>query len=115
MLGRLVLILLQIAACWFLGPLIVSKLPQLGGLNIFLFAAVFAILVWLLGFLGALVLKDVAQPSPATLSFALVGALIGAGLTLVPQVTGFVATFVKGVPTLAYPLAGAVLGYAIKR
>lgn len=115
MLGRLVLILLQIAVGWFVAPLIVSKLPQFGQLTIFIYAAVFAIIVWLIGFIGALVLKDVAQPSPATLTFALVGGLIGAGLTLVPQVTGFVATIIKGVPTLAYPLAGAVLGYALKR
>jgi hypothetical protein len=115
MLGRLVLILLQIAVGWFVGPLIVAKLPAFGQATIFITAVVFAILVWLTGFLGALVLKDVAQPTPATLTVAVVGALIGAGLTLVPQVTGFINDIVRGVPTLAYPLAGAVLGYAVKR
>lgn len=115
MLGKLVLILIQIAVGWFVGPLIFAKLPQFGQLTIFINAVVFAILVWLIGFLGAAVLKDVPQPNPTTLTFAVVGALIGAGLTLVPQVTSFIGTYVRGVPTLAYPLAGAVIGYALKR
>ena len=115
MLGRLILILIQLALGWFLGPLIVAKIPAFGALNIFVYAVVFAVLVWLIGFLGAIVLKDVAQPSPSTLTVALVGALIGAGLTMVPDVMKAIAGVVKGVPPLAYPLIGAVLGYAVKR
>lgn len=116
MLGRLVLILLQIAAGWFIAPMIMTKLPALGGLAIFLDAVVTAIIVWLVGFLGAVVLKDVAQPSPATLTSAVVGGLIGAVLTQVPQVTTFVSGVLKGgIPQRAYLLAGAVIGYAIKR
>lgn len=115
MLGRLVLILLQIAVAWFVVPLIATKLPQFGQLTVFLYGAIFALVIWLIGFIGALVLKDVAQPSAATLTYALVGGLIGAGLTLVPQVTGFVGSIVKGVPMLAFPLAGAIIGYAVKR
>ncbi len=115
MLGRLVLLLLQLALCWVVGPEIVKKLPAFGQLNIFAYAIVFAILAWLIGMLGAVVLKDVAQPSPATLTYALIGGLVGAGLTLVPDITKTVAGIVKNVPLLAYPLVGAVLGYAIKR
>ena len=115
MLGRLILFLIQLALGWFLGPLIVAKIPSLGALNILVYAVVFAVLVWLIGFLGAIVLKDVAQPSPSTLTVALVGALIGAGLTMVPDVMKAIAGVVKGVPANAYPLIGAVLGYAIKR
>ena len=115
MLGRLILILVQLALGWFLGPLIVAKIPGVGVLNIFISAIVFALVVWLIGMLGAIVLKDVAQPSPATLTIALVGALIGAGLTLVPDVMKAIAGVVKGVPAQAYPLLGAVLGYALKR
>jgi hypothetical protein len=115
MLGRLVLLLLQLALCWFAGPEIFKKLPQLGQLSIFVQAVVFAILVWLVGMVGAIVLKDVAQPSARTLTFALVGALVGAALTLFPDVTRTIAGFIRGVPLMAYPLVGAVLGYAIKR
>jgi hypothetical protein len=73
------------------------------------------VLIWLIGFLGAIALQDVAQPLLSTLTVALVGALIGAGLTLVPDLMRAVAGVVKGVPVLAYPLLGAVLGYAVKR
>lgn len=115
MLGRLLLLVLQLVICWFAGPEIFKKLPQFGQLNIFVHAVVFAILVWLVGMLGAIVLKDVSAPSAGTLTVALVCALIGAGLTLVPEVVKAVARVAKGVPLLAYPLVGAVLGYAIKR
>lgn len=115
MLGRLLLLILQIALCWFAGPEIFKKLPQLGQLTIFVQAVVFAILVWVVGMLGAIALKDVAQPSAGTLTAALVGGLIGAGLTLFPDVTKAIASVIKGVPLLAYPLVGAVLGYAVKR
>ena len=115
MLGRLVLILLQLAVGWFAGPMIMAKIPSFGGLNIFIYAAVFAIVIWLVGILGALVLKDVAQPSPATLTIALIGGLIGAGLTMVPQITDAINGVIRGIPTRAYPLIGAVIGYAVKR
>lgn len=115
MLGRLLLLVLQLAICWFIGPEIFKKLPQLGQLNIFVQAVVFAILVWVIGVVGAIVLKDVGTPSASTLTAALIGALIGAALTLVPDITKAVASAVKGVPLMAYPLVGAVLGYAVKR
>lgn len=115
MIGRVLLLLLQVALCWVLGPEIVKKLPQLGQLNIFAYAIIFAILAWSIGILGSVVLKDVAHPSAATLTFAIVGGLIGAGLTLLPDVTRVVSGVIKGVPTLAYPLAGAVAGYMLKR
>ncbi len=115
MLGRLVLVLLQLAIGWFAGPIIMAKIPGFGDLNIFIYAIVFAIITWLIGMLGGLVLKDVARPSPATLTFALVGGLIGAGLTMVPQITEAIAGVIKGVPLRAYPLIGAVIGYALKR
>jgi hypothetical protein len=76
---------------------------------------VFAIIVWLLGFIGSVVLKDVGQPSPATLTVALVGALIGAGLTLIPEVTSAVGRIVPRVTKEAFPLIGAVIGYMIKK
>lgn len=115
MIGRLILILVQLGLGWVLAPMIMAKLPSFGTLNIFVYAVVFAVLVWLTGMVGAVVLKDVAQPTPSTLSVALIGALIGAGLTLVPDITKAVSGVVKGVPLHAYPLIGAVLGYAVKR
>ena len=115
MLGRLLLLILQLVICWFVGPEVFKKLPQFGQLNIFVQAVVFAILVWLVGVVGAIVLKDVSQPSAGTMTAALVGALLGAALTLFPEVTKAIAGVTKGVPLMAYPLVGAVIGYAIRR
>lgn len=115
MLGRLLLILIQLGVGWFLGPLIATKLPDLGAINIFVYGAIFAIIVWCLGFLASVVLKDVGQPSSRTLTFALIGGLIGAGLTMLPPFMDAVGTFAQGIPTMGYPLIGAVLGYQLKR
>lgn len=114
MFGRLILIALQLAIGWFAAPEVAKHLPKLGDLDFFVMAAIFAVIVWLVGFIGALVLKDVGQPTPSTLLVALVCAVIFAGLTLVPEVMNAINGVVR-IPVLAYPLIGAVLGYAIKR
>ena len=114
MFGRLVLILLQLAVGWFAAPEMAKFIPKLGQLDIFIMAAIFALVVWLVGFIGALVLKDVGQPTPSTLVVALVCALIFAGLTLIPDVMSAINGLVR-IPVVAYPLIGAVIGYAIKR
>ncbi|CAN0506389.1 unnamed protein product, partial [Phaeothamnion confervicola] len=64
---------------------------------------------------ASIVLKDVGHPSSAALTAALVVALIFAALTLVPDVTRLVGSVAKGLPLMAYPLIGAVLGYTFKR
>ena len=115
MLSRLILTIIQLALGWFAAPFIIKYVPNLGQLNIFAYAVVFAILVWIIGFIGSIVLKEVGAPSSSTLTLGLVLALVFAGLTLVPQVMAAVAGVVQGVPTLMYPLIGAVLGYAIRR
>lgn len=114
MFGRLVLILLQLAIGWFAAPHIKQYIPSLGQLDIFVLAAIFALVVWLVGFIGALVLKDVGQPTPSTLVVALVCAAIFAGLTLIPDVMRAINSVVR-IPVTAYPLIGAVIGYAVKR
>ncbi|MGI9409323.1 MAG: hypothetical protein ACR2OV_04570 [Hyphomicrobiaceae bacterium] len=112
--GRLILILLQLAVGWFAAPHIKQYVPSLGQLDIFVLAAIFALVVWLVGFIGALALKDVGQPTPSTLMVALVCAAIFAGMTLVPDVMRAINGLVR-IPVSAYPLIGAVVGYAIKR
>ncbi|MGF1649666.1 MAG: hypothetical protein ACFCUN_04390 [Hyphomicrobiaceae bacterium] len=114
MLGRIVLILIQVALAWRLMPEIARFLPPLGDLRIFAFALIFALLVWLVGLLGHYILKDVSQPTPSTLAVALGVALAFAALTLIPDVPQAVAKVVK-IDTTLYPLIGAVIGYAIKR
>ena len=114
MLGKLILILVQIAAAWFLGPIIRAQIPTGGTYDLFLYAIVFAIIVYLTGVLGAQVLRDVGMPSGSTLTSSLILALIAAAvLTFVPQ-------YMPEIPggTLSnrgIVLAGAILGYLIRR
>ena len=90
-------------------------LPKMGSLTIFVYAVLFAIIVWLIGMLGSLILKDVAKPSPSTLAAALICAALLAGLTMIPDAMKAIAKVVPGVPKTVFPLIGAVIGYAIKR
>lgn len=116
MLPRLILLLLQLALGWIAGLEIAKRVPPLGGLDIFVLAAIFAILVIMIGFIGSLVLKEVGAPSSATMTATLVVALIFAGLTLIPQVVSWVSGITRGnIPVKAWPLIGAVLGYLLRR
>lgn len=117
MLPKIILTLLQVHVAWVYGPQLRALIPaNVGALNIFLLSVVIAVLVWIVGHLGALVLKDTPSPSNVVLATVLVLALIFAALTLVPQVPGFVnGTLRLNVPLVAYPVIGAVLGYLVKK
>jgi hypothetical protein len=117
MLPRLVLTALQLAIGWSYAPQVRALIPaNIGGLDIFLTAVIMAVLVWLAGHVGGLVLKDTPAPSAATLTACVVLALAGAALTLIPQVPQFVNGFIRGgIPSRAYPLLGAVIGYLVRR
>lgn len=117
MLPKIILTLLQLHIGWTYGPQIRALIPvNIGQFNIFLLAVLIAVLVWLVGHIGALVLKETAAPTNATLTTVLVLALIFAALTLVPQIPAFInGTLRLAIPLTAYPLIGAVVGYLIKR
>ena len=115
MLPRLILIVLQLAVAYVAAPYVKRYIPGLGQIDIFIWAAIYAVLVWLTGMLGSIVLKGVATPSTATLTSALVLALVFAAVTLVPGLTKAVDGIVKGFDTRMYPLVGAVLGYMFKK
>lgn len=114
MLGRLILILLQIAIAWYGAPIIASHIPVPGDFSLYLYAVLFAIIVFLVGLVAAQVLRDIGTPSSSTLSWSLILALICAALAIYgPQ-------FLPDVPwntvsDRALVLAGAVIGYLIKR
>ncbi len=112
MIGYLVLVALQIAAAWFGAPSVLKFIPLSGDPRTFIHAAVFAVIVWIVGVLGSLVLKDVRMPTTSTLATALILALIGAGLLFIPQV---MAAIPFRFDRMALPLAGAILGYMIRR
>lgn len=116
MLSRLILLALQLVVAWFAAPIIVRYLPGLGRLQLFVFAAVFAVLVWVVGLVLSQVLRETGQPSSSTLVAALVLALAGAALvTWLPLFILDVRGPMRTLPDLAYPLIGAVLGYHIRR
>jgi FtsH-binding integral membrane protein len=117
MLSRLILMLVQLVVAWFAAPRIVNAVPPLGGnTRLFMYAIAFAVIVWLVGLIGAQVLKETGQPSSATLVAALVLALAGAALyTWLPVVAPDARNVLGNFNQLAYPLIGAVIGYYIKR
>jgi len=117
MLSRLVLMAVQAVAGWFGAHELIKYLGLRidKGLEIFLYAVIFSVIVWLVGVLAGLVLKDVARPSPSTLAFALVVALVLAAMTKFPEILTAIDKVVPDVPRKAFPLIGAVLGYAVKR
>jgi hypothetical protein len=98
MLGRLILLLFQLAVGWFAAPHIVRYLPKFGGVvDLFVYAIIVALLVTVVGFVGSLVLQGVGTPTTGTLTSALVLALIFAALTLVEPVTAFVSSITPGI------------------
>ena len=120
MLPHLILFIVQIIGAWWIVPRVESFLPdppRLGGydVNIFIWAVLFAVTVFVIGFVGSVVLKGVRTPGAGTLSLALLLALLIAALTLVPPVTEAVARAGLPVDRLWWPLLGAMVGYIIKR
>lgn len=84
---------------------------RFGEFRLFIFAIVAAIVVFLIGLLAAQVIKEVGTPSSSTLSWSV---LIAAALwTFGPQ---FLPDIPWGRVQAQYAvLAGAILGYMIKR
>jgi protein-S-isoprenylcysteine O-methyltransferase Ste14 len=116
MLSRLILLALQLVVAWFAAPVLVRYIPGLGRLELFVYAAVFAVLVWLVGVVGSQVLKETAMPSSAALATALVVALIAAAIyTWLPMVMPDAKRVMLNLQEKAYPLIGALIGYHIRR
>lgn len=112
MLPRLILILLQIVFAWFVGKCLAGYVPLTGDLKIFIYALIFGVLVWNAGLIGAEILKDVGRPSSATLAACLIGALVGAAILFIP---GLLAAIPLKFNQLFVPLAGAIIGYMVRR
>lgn len=116
MLGRLVLFLLQIVLGWFGSDALMSKVGGSipGSFKLFVFAVIASVVIYLIGVLAAQILKEVGAPSSATLSSTLLFALIAAALwTFGP---GLISQIPWGKVKPEYAvLAGAILGYTIKK
>lgn len=116
MLSRLILLVLQAIVAWVAAPAIVRYIPGLGGLQLFVYAVVFAVLVWVVGLVLSQVLKGAGMPSSATLVAALILALIAAAIyTWLPTAVPEVKPVLLNLQEKVYPLIGALLGYHLKR
>jgi hypothetical protein len=120
MIPRIVLFALQIAAGWFIVPILRKSLPGVvpPAYELFLLALLYAVVIIVVGFVGALVMKGVPVPSAGTFVVMLILAGALAALALyVPQFT----QAVEGVAPIlranrfVYPFVGALLGYYVKR
>ena len=112
MLSTLILIAIQFAAALLGAPVVMKMIPISGDLAGFVQAAVFAVIVWIVGLVGSFALKDVNLPSTRTLGAAAIGALIGAALIFVPQLT---AAIPLKIPGSYFAIIGAILGYMVRR
>lgn len=119
MLPRIVLFVLQLAAAWFIAPVVKSALPALLArpYDLLIDAVIIALIVMIVGFAGSLILKEVPSPSGATLIAALLLALVLAGLATVPAIQQVVEGIVPALRNnrILYPLVGAFAGYYLKR
>jgi len=116
MLSRLILLAVQLAVAWFAAPEIMRYLPRLGDLQLFVYAAVFAVLVWVVGLILSQVLRETGMPSSGTLVTSLVLALIFAALIIwLPALVPDIGGLLPRIDARLYPLLGAVIGYHIKR
>ena len=114
MLGYLVLIALQIIAAWFGKGQVTAYIPNQGAvIDAAVEATVIAVIVWIVGLVGSFVLKDVRTPGSTTLVSALIGALIGAAIVYILPQLGY--SLPGGVKPGFIPIAGAILGYLLRR
>lgn len=114
MLGRLVLLLLQIVGGYVIGNIAMGYIPIRGDLSLFVYAVVASVIVFLIGVVAAQIIKDVATPSGSALSSSLILALVFA------LIWTFVPPLVPDIPWNKVPdrwavLIAAVLGYFAKR
>jgi hypothetical protein len=115
MLGRILLILLQLAGAWFAAHFIAQYIPLSGEvLRLVLFAVLFAVMAWIIGLVGAEAIKGVNRPQGSSFALSLGLGLLGAAVVIAPlyvQSLHFTLPF----PQLYLPLIGAVAGYQFGR
>ena len=121
MIGRLLLMVIQFVACWYVQGDVEKYLAYLhyvsssDRLSLILFTAVIALFVWLIGAVAAVALKDVPRPSMPTLLVVFGTALVLAILTTVPDVMLPLKGLIGEVDATYFPIVGAILAYAVQR
>ena len=112
MLGRIVLILVQLAGAWFLAPFVAQYIPVDGVVRYVLYAVLFAVFAWLIGLVSAEVIKGVAKPQGSSFAWSIGLGLVGAAILIAPQYVPSMQ-FTLPFAALSLPLIGAVLGYQL--
>jgi hypothetical protein len=118
MLGRLVLLLLQIVVGWLGTNAIMGALGNSvpSAFAIYVFAILAAIVVFLVGIIAAQVLQDVWTPGSRTLTWSLAFAVIAALLWQFGPAVPLLSEIPWGrVPDKYAVLAGALLGYHLRK
>ena len=108
--GRLLLIILQLAVGWFAGREIVARIGLDGNLRLAVTVIVLAVIAWVLGLVAAKVLQGVREPGSPALIASLVCAAIGAALLFIPQLHPYLGGF----RDFYLPLVGSVIGYHLR-
>lgn len=115
MLGRIILVALQIAIGWFAAPQVLRYIPVSGDIAVLTQSVTFGVIVWMVGLIGAQALKDVSQPSTGTLAWAVIGGAIGGALVVFKVPAMIAASTGFAIVPMFLPLALAIVGYALKR
>lgn len=117
MLGRVVLILLQIIGAWFGAQFVAGFIPDGGPvLTLILYAVLFTVFSWIVGLVGAEAIKGINRPQGSSFVISLLLALVGAGILIAPTyVPSLQFTLPAGIRDLYVPLLGAVIGYQLGR
>jgi hypothetical protein len=116
MLSRLILLVIQLVVAGLATEPAMALLPPFGGLRIFVYAVVAALIVYLVGLVLSQILRDTAPPSHATLLAAILCALAGALLfSFRADLPAAWRNLTRALREDLYPLLGAVVGYWLKR
>jgi hypothetical protein len=114
MLGRLLLVIVQLTVGWYASIALVKLVPSFEHFDIFVLAAIATVLVWLIGVIAGAAVMDIPEPGPPALMFAFAVAVIFAAVAMLPDVHQAVASMVGPIDPRLYPIVGAVIGYAIQ-
>jgi hypothetical protein len=121
MLPRIVLFGLQLLFAWYFGEWIARGIASPLGLardnHVWVYALVYAVIVWVVGFGGSGVLKEVRTPSAAAFVVTLALAIAFAIVSFLPQTRDVIESIAPGLRSVRnhYPLVGAMIGYLLKR
>jgi cytosine/uracil/thiamine/allantoin permease len=115
MLGRIILVLIQLVVGWFAGNAILKWLALSGPLELAALVAVLGLLMWVCGLVGAEVLQGVGRPSHRALVWSLVGAATGVALWKYGGWVPVLKDVIKGLNLKYLPLALAVIGYQLRK